>query len=223
MKTAVPSPPRRPNLRLKLKPKPRPPMIDIKQIKKLREKTGIAVGECRRALEAAGGDENRALEWLKAASAKVADKKSNRTLGAGVVASYIHSNGTLGALVELRSETDFVSKNQAFRDLAGELAMQVAAAAPAGPSWAEILAPIILATAAGLILTAKHLTKTVYLFLLLIVHRLALAVKNICHRIENRFSKLIRAVHGRGERSLMEKPRGAVSFFLEQIKIDKPR
>ncbi|HEY4524664.1 MAG TPA: hypothetical protein VJL36_02835 [Candidatus Paceibacterota bacterium] len=96
-------------------------------------------------------------------------------------------------------------------------------AAPAGPSWAEILAPIILATAAGLILTAKHLTKTVYLFLLLIVHRLALAVKNICHRIENRFSKLIRAVHGRGERSLMEKPRGAVSFFLEQIKIDKPR
>ena len=106
-------------------------MIDIKQIKKLREKTGIAVGECRRALEAAGGDENRALEWLKAASAKVADKKSRRALVAGAVASYIHSNGTLGALVELRSETDFVSKNQAFRDLAGELAMQVAAAAPA--------------------------------------------------------------------------------------------
>ncbi|MEK7209243.1 MAG: elongation factor Ts, partial [Patescibacteria group bacterium] len=105
-------------------------MTNIKQIKNLREKTGVSVAECRRALEAAAGDENRALDWLKTTSAKMADKKNSRTLGAGAVASYIHSNGTLGALVELRSETDFVSKNQAFRNLADELAMQVAATAP---------------------------------------------------------------------------------------------
>lgn len=90
-------------------------------------------------------------------------------------------------------------------------------------SLAEILAASILTVAVSLVLIAKRCFKAVYLFLLLVIHRLASVIKNICHRIENRFSKLIQAVHGRGERALMEKPRGAVSFFLEQIKIDKRR
>lgn len=106
-------------------------MIDTKQIKDLRAKTGVSVTDCRLALEASNGDEVMALEWLKAASAKTAKKKGFRALGAGAVASYIHSNGTLGAIIELRSETDFVAKNQDFRDFAGELAMQVAATGPA--------------------------------------------------------------------------------------------
>ena len=105
-------------------------MVSTKQIKDLRAKTGVSVTECRRALEASDGDEVMALEWLKAASAKTAEKKGFRALGAGTVASYIHSNGTLGALIELRSETDFVSKNEDFRGFAGELAMQVAATGP---------------------------------------------------------------------------------------------
>jgi len=108
-------------------------MISVKQIKDLRSKTGVSINECRQALEASAGDEVKALEWLKAASLKTASKKGGRTLGSGTVASYIHSNGMLGSLVELRSETDFVSKNQDFRDLANELAMQIAATAPATP------------------------------------------------------------------------------------------
>ncbi len=106
-------------------------MISAKQIKALRDKTGVSVADCRRALEASSGDEAKALEWLKTNSVKTAEKKGSRSLGAGAVASYIHSNGALGAIVELRSETDFVSKNEAFRALAEDLAMQVAATAPA--------------------------------------------------------------------------------------------
>lgn len=106
-------------------------MINVKQIKVLRSKTGVSINECRQALEATAGDEVKALEWLKQASLKTASKKSGRALSSGVVASYIHSDGLLGSLVELRSETDFVSKNQDFRDLASDLAMQIAATAPA--------------------------------------------------------------------------------------------
>ncbi|MBI2097440.1 MAG: elongation factor Ts [Candidatus Vogelbacteria bacterium] len=106
-------------------------MISIKQIKDLRLKTGAAVADCRQALEASGGDTGRALAWLAAASQKTAAAKKDRALAAGAVASYIHSNGALGVLLELRSETDFVSKNSDFRLLAEDLAMQVAAAAPA--------------------------------------------------------------------------------------------
>lgn len=106
-------------------------MTSIKQIKNLRQKTGVGVAECRRALEASDGDERAALAWLAAASAKTAAKKGARSLAAGAVASYIHANGTLGSLVELFSETDFVSKNHDFQTLVSELAMQVAAAAPA--------------------------------------------------------------------------------------------
>jgi len=112
-------------------------MISIKQIKDLRVKTGVSVIECRQALEAAGGDAKQALAWLAAASHQTAEKKKARALGAGAVASYIHSNGALGVLLELRSETDFVSKNSDFRLLAEDLAMQVAATAP--PTIEELL------------------------------------------------------------------------------------
>ncbi len=105
-------------------------MVNVKQIKDLREKTGVSIADCRNALEASNGNEDKALEWLKTARIKTAEKKGSRALGAGAVASYIHSNGTLGALVELRSETDFVAKNEAFRSLAEDLAMQISATAP---------------------------------------------------------------------------------------------
>lgn len=105
-------------------------MISIEQIKDLRAKTGVSVTECRQALEASAGDFNQALAWLAAAGRKTAEIKKNRALRAGAVASYIHSNGTLGVLLELRSETDFVSKNSNFRLLADDLAMQVAASSP---------------------------------------------------------------------------------------------
>ena len=105
-------------------------MITASQIKALRDRTGISIAECKKALEAGGGDENKAIAWLKAEGSKVADKKSARTLGAGVVSAYIHATHNLGALVELRSETDFVAKNDDFRLLADDLAMHIAALEP---------------------------------------------------------------------------------------------
>ncbi len=105
-------------------------MISMEQVKELRDKTGISVMQCRKALEEADGNMEKALELLKEKSADIASKKGDRELGSGAVASYVHSNGTIGAMVILMSETDFVSKNKEFTDLAREIAMQVAAVSP---------------------------------------------------------------------------------------------
>lgn len=100
------------------------------QVKELRDKTGISVMQCRKALEQAEGDMDKAMQFLKDKSADIASKKGDRELAAGAVGSYVHSSGTIGAMVLLMSETDFVSKNKEFVDLAKDIAMQVAAASP---------------------------------------------------------------------------------------------
>lgn len=105
-------------------------MITTEQVKELRDKTGISVMQCRKALEEAGGDMEKALLLLKKKGADIASKKGDRELGAGAVASYIHSNGAIGAMVLLLSETDFVSKNKEFTDLARDIAMHVSATNP---------------------------------------------------------------------------------------------
>ena len=105
-------------------------MITVREIKSLRDRTGISIAECKRALEASAGDESKAVEWLKVAGKKIAGKKLMRSLGAGIISAYIHSTGTLGALLELQSETDFVAKNKDFRLLADDLVMHIAAMAP---------------------------------------------------------------------------------------------
>ncbi len=106
-------------------------MISTGEIKKLREQTGISIAQCKKALEEAGGDITKALESLKEQGAAVAAKKSDRDLGAVLVRSYIHSTDTLGSLVEVQTETDFVAKNDELKAFAEDIAMQVAAAAPA--------------------------------------------------------------------------------------------
>lgn len=100
------------------------------QIKALRDKTGISIMQCRKALEEAAGDEEKAIVLLRKKGAEIAAKKGDRTLGAGVVAAYIHANGAIGAMVELASETDFVSNNPEFKALAYDIAMQVSATNP---------------------------------------------------------------------------------------------
>lgn len=105
-------------------------MITSDQIKALREETGISVMQCKKALEEAGGDREKALAILKEKSAEQAAKKADRELGAGVIQSYIHSNGMMGALVQLASETDFVSNNAEFRSIASDIAMHVTAMNP---------------------------------------------------------------------------------------------
>ncbi|TSC85185.1 MAG: elongation factor T [Parcubacteria group bacterium Gr01-1014_17] len=104
--------------------------ITTDQIKALRDKTGVSVMQCRKALTEAGGDAEKALLILKKRGAEAAAKKSGRALGAGAVASYIHPGATVGALVLLSSETDFVSRNPEFQALARDIAMHVAAMNP---------------------------------------------------------------------------------------------
>lgn len=105
-------------------------MITTEQIKDLRERTGISIMQCKKALEEAGGDMDKALIILNKKSSQIAEKKSGRTLGAGVVQAYLHAGGIVGSMVELLCETDFVAKNEEFKTLAYNIAMQVAATNP---------------------------------------------------------------------------------------------
>src|SRR5574343_599579 len=105
-------------------------MITTEQIKELRDSTGISVMQCKKALEAAGGDSAKALVILRKKSGELAAKKSDITFGAGVIQSYVHSTGRVAALVELVCETDFVSGNEEFRNLARDIAMHVTASNP---------------------------------------------------------------------------------------------
>ena len=105
-------------------------MITTETIKELRAKTGISIMQCKKALEEAGGDMEKAISILKELGAVGALKKGDRTLGAGLIASYIHSNGKLGTILELACETDFVSGNGEFKQLAHDLAMHITASNP---------------------------------------------------------------------------------------------
>jgi len=100
------------------------------QIKELRDETGVAVMQCKKALEDAGGDMDKARMMLRKKSGELAAKKSDRSLASGVVQAYIHGNNSVAAMVELSCETDFVAKNEEFKKLAYEIAMHVAAANP---------------------------------------------------------------------------------------------
>lgn len=104
--------------------------LNIQLIKELREKTGMGLGKCKEALERARGDPELALKELLKEGAKIAEKKASRATAEGVIGHYCHHNLRVAALVEVRCETDFVAKNEDFRNLANELAMQVAASAP---------------------------------------------------------------------------------------------
>lgn len=104
--------------------------ITTEQVKDLRDKTGISIMQCKKALEEAGGDAEKALVILRKKSGELAAKKSDRTFAAGVVQSYVHATGTVAAMVELVCETDFVSGNDEFKTLARDIAMHVTASNP---------------------------------------------------------------------------------------------
>lgn len=105
-------------------------MITIEQVKELRDKTGISIMQCKKALEEAEGDMEKAVIILSKKSKQIAEKKSERNLGSGIVQSYIHAGGSAGAMLELLCETDFVAKNEEFQQLAYDIAMQITATAP---------------------------------------------------------------------------------------------
>lgn len=112
--------------------------ITSEALKQLRDQTGISVMQCKKALEEAGGDMEKALVILQKKSGEAAAKKSDRVLGAGAIGSYVHSTHEVAAMVVLSSETDFVAKNAEFVALAREIAMHVAAANPKALSREDI-------------------------------------------------------------------------------------
>jgi len=105
--------------------------VTTEQVKKLRDELGISVMQCKKALDEAEGDEEKARVILSKISKQQAEKKAERELGAGIVQSYIHGEGAVGAMVVLSCETDFVARNEEFKELAYEIAMHIAAMNPA--------------------------------------------------------------------------------------------
>lgn len=104
--------------------------ITMKDIKELREKTGAGVMDAKKALEEAGGDWQKAVEWITKEGLIRAESKAERETAQGVVYAYVHHTQKSGALVKLLCETDFVAKTDAFVTLAKELAMQVTSMNP---------------------------------------------------------------------------------------------
>ena len=117
--------------------------ISVEMIKELREATGAGILECRKALENANGDMKAALDFLREKGLATAQKRAARTASEGVVEVYSHGGGRVGVLVELNCETDFVGRSEAFRTLAHEIALQVAATSPLYIAEEDIPAEVI--------------------------------------------------------------------------------
>ena len=105
-------------------------MINIDQIKQLREETDVSITDCKKALEEAKGDVKKAKEILKKLGRDFARAKKKREVKAGMIESYIHSGKKIGAMVELRCESDFVARSEDFQKLAHELCLQIVAILP---------------------------------------------------------------------------------------------
>jgi elongation factor Ts len=104
--------------------------ISAQMIKDLREKTGAGIMDCRNALTTCEGNSDKAIEILKAKGLAKAEKRAQRATASGLVETYIHTAGRIGAMVEVNCETDFVARTDQFKEMAHSLAMQIAAMAP---------------------------------------------------------------------------------------------
>lgn len=109
--------------------------VDISLVKELREKTGLSVIECKKALEETDGNIEKAIEILKKKGLEVSEKKSKRETTEGIIGSYVHTNGKIGVLIEVNCESDFVARNSEFQELVKNLALQITAT---NPQWIDI-------------------------------------------------------------------------------------
>ena len=125
--------------------------ITAAAVKQLRELTGAGFMDCKRALEEAGGDVDKAVAALREKGLAAAQKKSGREAREGLVSSYIHPGGRLGVLIEVNCETDFVARTDEFQKLVKDLAMQVAGLAPTYIDADEIPADVLEAKKAELL------------------------------------------------------------------------
>jgi elongation factor Ts len=117
--------------------------IGTGMVKDLREKTGAGVLDCKKALEAANGDMDKALEWLREKGLAGAAKKAGRTTKQGMIEAYVHPGAKLAVLVEVNCETDFVARTDEFQALIHDIAMQVAASKPEWVASADVPAEVI--------------------------------------------------------------------------------
>ncbi len=117
--------------------------MNAQDINALRQQTGVGLMDAKRALEAAGGDMAKAVTELRKAGLKIASKKSARPVKEGVVGTYLHANGKVGAMVALACETDFVARTDDFKNLAHDLAVHVAATNPRYLRSSEIPAEVL--------------------------------------------------------------------------------
>jgi elongation factor Ts len=117
--------------------------ISAKDVGELRQRTGAGMMDCKRALEEAGGDMDKASEILRKKGIAKAEKRAGRVASQGLVVSYIHHNQQVGVLLELNCETDFVARNEAFGQLARDLALHVASADPIGVNPEDVPAELV--------------------------------------------------------------------------------
>ncbi|MFM7504226.1 MAG: translation elongation factor Ts [Candidatus Limnocylindrus sp.] len=124
--------------------------VSAEAVKDLRERTGAGFMDCKRALEEAGGDVEKAVTALREAGLAAAAKKAGRDAREGLVSSYIHTGGRVGVLLEVNCETDFVARNEQFQKLVKDIGMQIAGLSPKYVSQEQIPADVLAAKRAEL-------------------------------------------------------------------------
>lgn len=117
--------------------------INAQLVKELRDKTGVSFSKCKEALVEVGGDLSKAEDFLKKQGAKIAAKKADRQTGQGLVEAYIHASGKIGVLAEFLCETDFVARNEDFKEMAHDIAMHIAAMDPKYLSREDVPAEVL--------------------------------------------------------------------------------
>ena len=117
--------------------------ISAASVKALRDKTGAGMMDCKKALGECNGDEEKAVAWLREKGLAKAQKRAGRATSEGVIGHYIHSNGKIGVLVEIKCETDFVARSERFLDFAKNVAMQIAATNPVCVTPEEVPADLL--------------------------------------------------------------------------------
>ena len=117
--------------------------ITAEEVRKLRERTGQGMMECKKALEESGGDAEKAVEILRKKGLATAEKKSGRATAQGRIASYVHHNGRVGVLLEVNCETDFVAKNEQFQTFMSDICLHICAVNPMAVRREEIPADLV--------------------------------------------------------------------------------
>jgi elongation factor Ts len=117
--------------------------ISAAMVKQLREKTGVGIMDCKQALSSCEGDIDKAVDFLRKKGLATAQKRAGRAMSEGLIQPYIHMGGKLGVLIEINCETDFVAKNDDFKEFAKNIAMHIAATNPLGIASDDVTEDVI--------------------------------------------------------------------------------